>query len=726
MGNASNGDHGYDHVLIERRSQELWRLNRRFATPSGPRERRGSYVYACTPFTTGKAHMGHVRSYTIADVCARRARSLGHDVLWAMGFDAFGLPNEMAAIERGIHPADWVRRSREEMTAQFDRLGLSVDWERCFVTSDPEYYRWTQWVFLQFLERGLVHRTEGIESWCDGCHTVLASLQVDEDGKCWRCGAQTRLACVDQWYLRLSPYARELEAGIETLGAWSEMAIGTQRELLTGIQGVELDAICPSGSPLAVFCAHPRALSTAAFVAISPNLPNLEQLLGLDRSALNLEAQRRRGMAREERSTQRLPAIATGLEIDLPSLGRALPVVITTAVDLRFGSGATLGVPSCDPIDAALADQLGLCAREEQGEATPAARPAVRHRLRDSSISRQRGWGAPVPVIHCESCGVVPVPDEDLPVRLPEDLHLTGEGSPLAQHPTFAGCRCSRCGREARRDTDTLDVHIDSIWMLIPFCVPTPARADRMFTHPDLARWLPVEQVVCGADQTGWWINDRFFFKVLADCGYLPHLEAREPVRRLLMHEMVLADGRKMSKSLGNAVDPDDVMASHGADALRLAVLRVKPEKAFSWTTEALDESRRFLAQLWGFVKDLPRDPLGPSPEGAALLRKLRRCRDVAVSKVTRAYERNAFHLVEKELKTFFKKIEQFGARRRASGAMTTEDREEIHECLLQLLELLEPLAPHICDALGEDLEAWGRSRRECTASTHEEVRSAS
>ncbi|HWA61448.1 MAG TPA: class I tRNA ligase family protein, partial [Caulobacteraceae bacterium] len=488
----------YAPAVVEAKWQDAWARSAAFAP--GARGRCDTFVYACTPFTTGKAHMGHVRSYTLADVCARRARAEGASVLWAMGFDAFGLPNEIAAVEHKVPPARWVEACQLRMTDQFRRLGLSTDPARTFVTSHPDYYRWTQWAFLRLLERGLAYRAEGVEKWCERCDCVLAALQVSDDGRCWRCGGEASLACVPQWYMRITPYAAELHAGLSALTGWDEAAVAYQRTLLGRIDGYEAEVALPDGGALTVFAPSAAAVSGATFVAISPNHPDLERLISRSEAAQEIEAQRRRSLNRAERRVEAIPAFACGLDVVVAGAARPLPLLVTPSVDLRFGGGAVFGAPACDPADAALARQLAIEPAPAGGD-VGSLRPAVRFRLRDSSISRQRSWGAPIPVVHCQACGVVPVPDRDLPVKLPEDLTPTGRGSALAEHPDFAACACPRCGRDARRETDTLDVHIDSLWMLLPFCVPAEARSTAMFTHPDLARWLPVSQVVCGADQ---------------------------------------------------------------------------------------------------------------------------------------------------------------------------------------------------------------------------------
>ena len=699
----------YDPNTLEPICQDAWRQSQAFIPRAAAAGVKNTFVYACTPFTTGKAHMGHVRSYTIADVCARRARSQGDSVLWSMGFDAFGLPNEITAIENSIAPREWVANCADRMRKQFDALGLSVDWSRCFVTSEPDYYRWTQWVFLRFLEQGLIYKARGIENWCDNCKTVLATLQVSSDERCWRCERPVTLAAVEQWYLRFLPYASKLEDGLSQLEGWDNAIIASQRALLGKSQGAEFDVAWPSAQPLKVFTPYPSDIAAGAFIALSPNHSHVA-LLGSD-TQLNskLDAQRRRALSREDRGDDKIPVIATDLELSVPGLQQKLPVVITVAVDMKFGGGAVLGIPSRDQSDALLAKQLNLQPFDPSLN-YPAIdlHPATRYRLRDSSISRQRTWGAPVPIIHCPECGVVPVPDKDLPVLLPADLVPNGQGAALATHPTFSDCVCPRCASPAKRDTDTLDVHVDSIWMLVPFCVPTMARDEQMFTHPELRRWLPVSQVVCGIDQAGWWINDRLFFKVMKDCGYFQDIPEQEPVREILMHEMVLSSGRKMSKSLGNVVDPEEVIRRFGADAVRLSVLRVSAHKAFSWTEEALEENYEFLSAIWAFINNLfSRSNYPDTPEtdtkGQSARRRLERWCFAAETKVNRAYEARAFHIVLKELKNLFAMIKKFVVRR--NDAFNVADMAGIKIATELFLNLLEPLAPHISYTLSKAIK---------------------
>ena len=698
----------YDHQLIESSCQKRWQEDEPFTACVADDGGRHTFVYSCTPFTTGSAHMGHVRSYTIADVCARWARKQGDTVLWAMGFDAFGLPNEIAAIERQIPPTEWVRKCCEEMRRQFYRLGLSVDWSREFVTSEAEYYRWTQWVFLRFLEAGLVYRADAVETWCEHCNTTLASLQV-EDGCCWRCRQPAGLRRLQEWYLTLEPYAEELERCLDQLDQWDPAAVAFQRNLLRKTVGVEVDIPLPSGAQLTVFAPSPGRWARAEFVALSPSHPLIAEFADAVTLSDELERQQRRSLRRADRSVLQSPVLRAGSIVIGPGEW-TLPVLVTPAVDVRYGGGAAFGFPGADRADQLLADQAGIATPEGHCEPvqTLPGRPAVRRFLRDSSVSRQRGWGAPVPVVYCEHCGVVPVPDEQLPVLLPDDLLFTGHGNPLAAHPVFADCPCPRCSHPAKRDTDTLDVHFDSIWMLIPFAVPVSERSERLFDHPDLDRWLPVSQVVCGADQVGWWINDRAFFKMMSDLGYFRGLVGREPVRRLLMHEMVLAHGRKMSKSLGNAVEPTALINRYGADALRLTILKVNPRIAFNWSEGSLQQNYKFLSSVWALGLELLQggehleaDDRPPN----ARIRRLEQWSEVAEQKVRSAYERGALHTAAAEVKFFFQLLQRFDSKR-PSRAVPNGEQAALVVAFKTFLDLLEPISPHITATLLAEFDA--------------------
>ncbi len=704
----------YDPAPIEARWQAAWREARAFAVPPPQDEREPAYVFAGCPFTSGDAHMGHIRSYTIADAYARFLRARGRAVLFSLGFDSFGLPAELEAQRRGISPQEWVARCCERMRGQFEALGYSCDWERSFVSSEPAHYRWTQWLFLAMLERGLVYRREAQVSWCDSCHTVLATLQA-EDGTCWRCHSEVRFVRLPQWFMRITAYVPDNERGLEALPGWDKAAIGSQRAVLGRVDGVELDATTFDGGTLTVFTPHPEAIAQAAFVALSPAHPEVDRWLSEPGVAEQLAAVREAGWRRADRDAEQVPVVVTGALATVPGVAGMLPIVISPLVDARFGPTAALGIPERDPTDASIAQRLpapaGTAWKAAKTSATP--RPAVRYRARDFPISRQRAWGAPIPLIHCPACGTVPVPFEDLPVRLPEDLQLAGEGgNPLASRPDFYECSCPRCTGPAKRETDTIDCHVDGMWMWMPICVPPEGRATAMFSHPDYARWLPAEQIVWGADAGGYMFDQRLVGKVLQDLGQLPALPDREPFAKALMHQMIRLEGRKMSKHLDNVVDPAELVEHVGADTVRLAVLHAaSPGRAFNWNDQPVRYCQIFLKRLYGYAEGRLREWSPPSPSRAPEARidtseKLRRrlanwCR-VACAKVAENLERLELQRAAHNAMLLLTRIGDFEQRalRQRGGELEPADREAIVAALLLLTQLLAPLTPHIAEEL--------------------------
>jgi leucyl-tRNA synthetase len=698
----------YTPAAIEERWQQAWREARAFATPTdGPIE-NAAYIFSACPFTSGSAHMGHIRSYSISDAYARFLRMSGRDVLFSIGFDAFGLPSEIGAIKNELTPQEWVQQCRERMHAQFDRLGYSFDWEREWVTSHPELYRWTQWLFLQLLRAGLVYHAEGQVDWCDTCKTVLASLQV-EDGTCWRCHNPVRLVQRSQWYLGVSRYLEENERGIELLGGWNAAAVGAQRTMLGRIDGVELDASTLEGTPLTIFTPHKDAVMQGEFVAISPAHPDVEQWAGDDEVRAKLEQVQRVGVQRDERSAGTAPIIDTGRALGIPGFQKPIPVVITPAVDDRFGHTAVLGIPAVDRVDAQLAQRVkpasAFAWKLPSGK--PKLRNAARYRARDFPVSRQRAWGAPIPLVHCEQCGTVPVPEDQLPVRLPDDLRPTGEGNVLAERDDYKACACPQCGGAAERETDTLDCHVDGLWQWLPFSVPAAEREHAMFSSEELRRWLPVHIVIWGADGGGSMFDQRMTAKFLRDEGVLPHLADGEPHERVLMHEMVHLDGRKMSKHLGNVVDPDALLERVGADTLRLAVLyAAAPTNILTWTDQPLQYCQRWLRNFWDWA--LPRlEGVGEvgepdEEEGAVKLRRrLAGWHEVAVRRITENLEGLETHRAARNVMTLVERIRDFERRvLKAQDQLTPSDQAAMLGALLDAVRMLSPLAPHIAEEL--------------------------
>jgi leucyl-tRNA synthetase len=701
----------YEAARIETARQAAWAERDAFATPEPTPGARSIYIKPSSPFTSGKLHMGHVRDYSIGDAYARFRRARGDDVLFGFGFDAFGLPAEMAAIERKIPPADWVESCGERMLEQMRQLGLSFDYERVFYSSDEAQYRWSQWLFVTLLEAGLIYRDDTTVDWCDHCQTTLAALQV-EDGRCWRCHNEVRLIRRPTWFLRITPYLEENDARLPELEPdWDEISLSTQRYILGRSDGVEVDLGDSSGPSLTAFTPHPDAAAQASFVLLSPRHPELEAWAGDPAVATQLDELRSGGWERSARDAKSVPVVDTGATVRAPWNGAELPVIVSPLVDARYGPTAALGIPAVDEADAAIAarvDRIGEDAPATATTAAPETRETVRYRAADFSISRQRFWGTPIPIINCESCGPVPVPEQDLPVVLPRDIEPTGEGNPLAERSEFVDVACPRCGEPAKRETDTLDCHFDALWLWVPSAVPPEARAEEMFTHADLQRWLPSERLVAGADSGGFVFDQRVVTKALRDIGPFSFLEHGEPFSGCLFHEMVIADGRKMSKHLGNVVDPDALVEQYGADTVRLAVLYAAgPAKTLNWNDGALRFASRFLHSVWVYTQDrlAGLEAAAEDPEAAAdtefMRERLCKWCDNGLSRITADLEELQMHKAVRNVTRLFERIQDFEKRVvQRRGQLSRADAEAQVAALRLLAQTLAPFAPHVAEAL--------------------------
>lgn len=705
----------YDPTAIEAARQADWDARGAFDTPAPAPGQEAVYIKPSSPFTSGNLHMGHVRDYSIGDAYARFRRARGDAVLFGFGFDAFGLPAEMAAIERSARPADWVERCGERMLGQMRRLGFSFDYERAFYSSDEAQYRWSQWLFLTLFEAGLVYRDNATVDWCDTCQTTLAALQV-EDGRCWRCHNHVRLIRRPTWFLRLSPYLEENDRNLERLSNWDELSLKTQRYILGRSDGVELNLAGATADGLEVFTPHADAVGEARFVLLSPRHPEVERWTADAAVAEQLDELRSGGWERSARDASAVPVIDSGGSVEVAG-GGSLPLFISPLVDARYGPTAALGIPSVDEADAAIEARMSRSAAEPLGGGSVSAlepRAATRYRAYDFSISRQRYWGTPIPVLHCEQCGVVPVPIEDLPVVLPRDVEPTGEGNPLAERPDFLQTSCPRCGGEARRETDTLDCHFDALWLWVPAAVPPGDRDEQMFSHPDLKRWLPSERLVAGNDSGGFVFDQRVVTKALRDIGPFAFLEDGEPFAGCLFHEMVIADGRKMSKHLGNVVDPDELVAEHGADTVRLAVLYAAgPAKALNWTDGALRFASRFLRGLWDYTHDsiVSAAEAAEDQEAAAdtafIRERLGKWCDNGLERIAADLEELQMHKAVRNITRLLERIKDYEKRIvQRRGQLSREDYETLLEALVLLARALSPFAPHIAEEL---LVALGR-----------------
>ena len=564
------------------------------------------YVKPSSPFTSGNLHMGHVRDYAIGDAYARFRRARGDAVLFGFGFDAFGLPAELAAIERHEPPAEWVGRSGERMLGQMKRLGFSFDYDRVFYSSDEGQYRWSQWLFLTLLEAGLIYRDDATVDWCDNCQTTLAALQV-EDGRCWRCHNEVRLIRRPTWFLRIAPYLEENDRNLGELENWDELSLATQRYILGRTDGVELDLSGPGGRALTVFTPHRDAVGEARFVLLSPRHPEVEQWVrrrGVSeragRAALGrLGAQRPRRLGGAGDRHRRVG-------------GRARPAASCRSSSRRSSTPAT-GRPRRSAFPPSTRPTRRSRRRMPRTPSRPAgagrvdlalsAREAKRYRASDFSISRQRYWGTPIPIVHCEAlrCGPGavrgaagaccratssrPAKGTRSPsVPTSSTSPARSAASPPSARPTPSTATSTRCGSGFR-----------------PPCRRRPGTTE-MFDHPDLKRWLPAERLVAGSDSGGFVFDQRVVTKALRDIGPFAFLEDGEPFAGCLFHEMVIADGRKMSKHLGNVVDPDELVEQYGADTVRLAVLYAAgPAKTLNWNDGAIRFARRFLTGLWDY-----------------------------------------------------------------------------------------------------------------------------
>jgi leucyl-tRNA synthetase len=713
----------YDAARIEAARQADWAARGDFDAPPAPEPGQAPvYVKASSPFTSGNLHMGHVRDYAIGDAYARFHRARGDAVLFGFGFDAFGLPAELAAIERQVLPADWVRQCGERMLEQMKRLGLSFDYDRVFYSSDEGQYRWTQWLFLTLLEMGMIYRDDATVDWCDTCQTTLASIQV-EDGRCWRCHNEVRLIRRPTWFLKITGYLEENDANTGGLESWDELSLATQRYILGRADGIELD-LQGSGGTLTVFSPHRGALDRASFVLISPRHPELDAWATDPAVREQLEQLRSGGWERSARDARSVPVVDTGASLSAAD-GAELPLLVSPLVDARFGPTAALGIPAVDDADREIAarfervlggeapgdDGEGEEGADEQAAATPlpeGAREAKRYRANDFSISRQRAWGTPIPIVHCEACGAVPVPEAELPVVLPRDLMPRAEGNPLAERPDFVEVECPKCGAAARRETDTLDCHFDALFLWVPAAVPPAARAEQMFTHPDLKHWLPAERLVAGGDSGGFVFDQRIVTKALRDHGEFAFIADGEPFAGCLFHEMVIADGRKMSKHLGNVVNPDELVEQFGADTVRLAVLYAAgPAKTLNWSDGALRFANRFLRNLWTYCQDrfAALEEVPHDPEAAAdtehMRDRLRKWCENGLDRITEDTAELQLHKSIRNLTRLFERIQDFEKRvAKRRGQLDRADAEAQVAALILLLQALAPFAPHAAEQL--------------------------
>ncbi len=745
----------YEPRRLEAKWQKFWEARRLFqATEDNHRPKY--YVLEMFPYPSGRIHMGHVRNYTIGDVVARYKRMRGFNVLHPMGWDAFGLPAENAALAHGLHPAKWTYDNIAYMRRQLKNLGYSYDWPRELATCDPHYYRWEQLIFTEMFRRGLAYKRAAAVNWCPQCRTVLANEQV-EDGCCWRCDTQVSLRELPQWFFKITAYAEELLADLDLLQHWPERVITMQRNWIGKSHGAEIYfPLAHGGEPLTVFTTRQDTLWGATFMSLAPEHP-----LALALAQGTPQEEEVRAFVTHWRSQDRSRGVLeevtkegvfTGRYCLNPVTGLKMPVYVANFVLMEYGTGAVMAVPAHDQRDFEFAQKYGLpikvviqppqalaelraetltAAYEDDGvlvdsdsfsgmASAPAraaisaflaekglGRGTVHFRLRDWGISRQRYWGAPIPIIYCEKCGMVPVPAQDLPVVLPLDVEIAAVGrSPLGELESFYKAPCPACGGPGRREVDTMDTFVESSWYFLRYAC---ADYDQGPLDPArVAYWLPVDQYIGGIEHAVLHLlYARFFTKVLRDLG---QVQVDEPFQRLLTQGMVLKDGAKMAKSKGNVVDPDEMIKEYGTDTTRLFLLfAAPPEKDLEWSDQGVAGASRFLHRLWALVHSLLPDITsvrayrGIGYDLPPALWDFRHKLHKTIKKVTDDIE-DSFHFntaiaaVMEMVNAFYLAVENMD---REDDSATNEVFREAVEAIILLLN---PMVPHIAEELWQAL----------------------
>jgi len=727
----------YNPKAVEPKWQAEWQKRKSFA--AGDDHRPRYYALEMFPYPSGNLHMGHVRNYSIGDVVARYHRMKGENVLHPIGWDAFGLPAENAAIKNKVHPEKWTRQNIAVMRGQLQALGISYDWDREFATCDTEYYRWNQWFFLKFYEKGLVYKKKAAVNWCPVDQTVLANEQVSSEGRCWRCDSLVETKELAQWFIKITDYAEQLLKDHDQLrGKWPEEVLTMQAHWIGKSEGAEV--IFPlqgRSDKLTVFTTRPDTLFGATFLALAPEHPLARELVDKNGKSKELDGlvtiQRARKRDRQETADKN--GFFLGVQAINPVNQKPVPIWVADYVLMEYGTGAIMAVPAHDQRDFEFATKYKIPiiqviqpsgtpltlplreAYEDEGslinsgefngipsneskrkvaewlQQQGAGKATVTYKLRDWLVSRQRYWGTPIPMMTCSSCGLVPVPEKDLPVVLPTDVKFTGTGeSPLAQSASFVNVTCPKCKGKARRETDTMDTFVDSSWYFARYTDPKNGQA--CFDSAPANAWLPVNQYIGGIEHaTMHLIYSRFWHKVMRDLGLV---KSNEPFDQLLTQGMVTLGGSAMSKSRGNVVDPNAIIEKYGADTARLFILfAAPPEKQLEWNDDAVEGQWRFLNRVWRLVKNY----LEKNTQGAAApeenQKALRRKMHWAIQKVTHDFgtdiQINTAIAAVMELVNQLYGYEGLGDA--ASG-----------EAVRTVVQLLSPAAPHLMEELWQTL----------------------
>ncbi len=727
----------YHPQEIETKVQKIWETQGTFRVAEEA-DKEKFYCLAMFPYPSGRLHMGHVRNYSIGDVISRYQKMQGKNVLQPMGWDAFGLPAENAAMKNKVAPASWTYANIDYMRDQLKQLGFGYDWDRELATCKPEYYRWEQWLFTRLFKMYVVYKKTAAVNWCPHDKTVLANEQVI-DGKCWRCDNSVERREIAQWFMRITDYAEELLSGLDQLDEWPEMVRTMQRNWIGRSEGVELQFEVEGEAPLTVYTTRPDTLMGVTYLAVAAEHA-LAKKAATDNPELQafIEECKHSGVAEADMATMEKKGMATGLMARHPLSGEQVPVWVANFVLAEYGSGAVMSVPAHDVRDHAFAKAYGLpikaviapadgseVSTQEQAfvekgvlinsgefdgltsqqafdaiaeklQSMDRGEKQVNFRLRDWGVSRQRYWGTPIPIINCEQCGAVAVPEEQLPVVLPEDVDFSEViGSPIKQMPAFYETTCPNCGGKAERETDTFDTFFESSWYYARFTCPD---ADQMLD--ERARyWLPVDQYIGGVEHAVLHLlYARFFHKLMRDEGLV---DGDEPFKRLLTQGMVLKDGTKMSKSKGNTVDPQDLIKAYGADTVRLfTMFAAPPEQSLEWADSGVEGASRFLKRLWKLVEEnissqsLPVDGASLNAEQKELRRKVHETLRKVSDDIGRRYTFNTAIAAVMEL------INELAKCRDDSK----QGRAIMREAIELITLMLSPIVPHITQQLWQEL----------------------
>lgn len=746
----------YSPQEIEKKCQQQWAEKNLYHTPNES-DKPKYYALSMFPYPSGRLHMGHVRNYTITDVIARYKRMQGFNVLHPMGWDSFGLPAENAAIKSNASPADWTFKNIDYMREQLKTLGLAYDWDREVATCKPDYYKWTQWIFIQFYNAGLAYKKEAAVNWCPDCATVLANEQV-EDGKCWRCDSIVEKKNLSQWFLKITDYAETLLNDLDKLSGWPENVKLMQKNWIGKSSGTILKFKLAENPEIEipVFTTRPDTVFGVSYLVVAPEYSQIDAITAdSNKEEVKNYIENAKKISEIERtSTERVKTgVALGTHVINPFNGEKVALWTADYALADYGTGAVMGVPAHDERDFDFAKKYNLPINQvikpnvdnfddnsemsaayvesgiminsgefnglsneegkkkitEWAENNSVGNAKVQYRLRDWLISRQRYWGSPIPVVYCEECGIVPVPDNQLPILLPEDVDFKVQGkSPVATSQTFINTTCPNCGKSAKRETDTMDTFICSSWYYLRYI--DPKNSEKVFDSELVNKWMNVDQYVGGIEHAILHLlYSRFFVKVLRDRGLL---NFDEPFENLLTQGMVLKDGSKMSKSKGNTVDPDDIFKNYGADTARLFILSDSPpQRDLDWSDDGVDGCYKFLNRVWRLVKNVEQnldinykehniDEL--SKENRDLIREIHKAIKKITLDITNEFQ---FNTAISKCREFVNSIYDYI---NAKKEYSQEDKDVLSKTIFTLIKLMAPIVPHITEEIWHELGGIG------------------